>query len=134
MKIDEIKEKLLGGKAPLKTAKVPTPEWASLGLSEVLVGELTGDELDDYDHARQVKTYPTDDEGSFQPDKVDHRGLRAILFSYGVRGEDGASSTWTDAELSILGKQSGAALDRCCDKISELSGMIPGAVEQAEKN
>jgi hypothetical protein len=125
---EEIKAAALGAKdrAPVP---VKTPEWSAFGLPVChLLLPLGGTELDRYDQIKAKKLWPEN------PDNEDWRGLRAAAVGLCQCDENGTLLNYTDAELLILGQKSGAVLDRLYQKIRSTSGMLPGAVEDEEKN
>lgn len=96
-------------------ATVPVPEWGEGAF--VHVRSLTGTERDAYEMA----VYKND------------ANVRATLCRFGICNQEG-ERIFGAADVAPLGKKSAAALDRCYDKIRELSGMNRAAQEAIEKN
>lgn len=93
---------------------VDVPEWGGA----VRIQSLSGVERDAFETA--VTKYETVD-GKTTP-KMDTVNMRAKLVAMGVVDEDG-HKLFTIGEAQALGQKSNAALDRCFQAISKLSGM-----------
>lgn len=105
----------------LPTERVSVPEWSG----EVLVRGLTGAERDKFEASIVVRKGNRTD---FNPDN-----MRAKLVALCVIDEQG-NRLFTDDDVKILGKKSATALDRVFQVAQRLSGLQPGAIEEAEKN
>jgi hypothetical protein len=112
--------------------KVPTPEWAAAGLPVVWLRSLSGTGRDRHDQVAREKKYPFDDHGRRLP--ADWGGLTADLLARMLCTETGELLGFNEAEVMLLGTKNGAALDRCFEVASRISGLGPNAVEQAEGN
>lgn len=110
----------------LKTEEVRVPEWASpeTGADVVLVRELRGRERDEWEASTVVQR------GS--QTVRDSANVRAKLAAWTIVGED-LEPLFTQRDVAALGELSAAALDRVWDVAVRLSGLNPGAAEEAGK-
>lgn len=115
-------------KPDIAPVKVHCPEWEA----DCYVLPMGGDDRDWWDQLTREKRWPIDDRGN--PMEPNWRGLRAALVAHQWCDEHGEREPYTDADVLALGKKNGAAIDRLFSKIQELSGLLPGAVEDEEKN
>lgn len=101
----------------LKTTTVEVPEWGGA----VLVRSLSGDERD----AWEIENARRRDRLGAAADKYSNLdGIRARLAALCLCDESGAR-LFTPAEVTELGRKSGAALDRVFDAARALNGMLP---------
>jgi len=107
------KEQILGAR-DFETVTVPVPEWGG----EVMLRGLTGAARD------QIEQRFTDQQTT---------GLKALVVASSMCDEDG-KLLMSQEDVEALNEKSGAVLDRLFDKAWELSGIAPGAVEDAEGN
>lgn len=110
------KDQILGAD-DRKTEEVPVPEWGG----SVLVRTLSGRERDEFE-ASTVKT-----RGGKQESNYDN--FRARFVALCVVDETGQRLFRTNAEVSMLGNKSVAALQRVFDKAQEMNGMSQKDVE-----
>jgi len=113
-----LREKILGA-SDIRREQVHVPEWDV----EVEVRGLTGAQ-----RARLMKT-SLDSKGAVDFEKMFPELLITSTFEPGT-----GQPVFTEADRDALGGKSGAALDRIAQAAMRLSGLTPGAVEEAEKN
>lgn len=103
------------------TEEVEVPEWGG----SVLVRGLTGRERDEYEASMAVQR------GSkLVPDPAN---LRAKLIARCVVGDDG-NLLFTPSDVDLLGRKSGAAVDRVFEVAARLSGLSDEDMDDLEKN
>ncbi len=105
-------------------AEVWVPQWDSW----VRVRALSAAERDDYEQ-RAIDSQAA--KGKNASTQV--RGLRARLVVMGACLPDG-KPLFSDADVVALNEKNGSAIDLLASKISELSGLSKGAVEDAKGN
>lgn len=109
------------GKGDLAHEDVSVPEWGG----HVRVRELMGSEKDAYEkHVVRMKNGAPE---------MHLEGARALLVSLSIVDESG-QRLFTEDDVEELGRKSARALDRVYEVASRLSGLIPKAAEDAEKN
>lgn len=100
-----------------RVERVPVPEWGGA----VFCRGLTGSERDAYES------------GVYTGKGVNLVNVRARLCALGMCDANG-KTLFNDADIILLAQKNAAPLDRCYDKIRDLSGMTPEDVEELEKN
>lgn len=101
----------------LKQETVKVPEWNG----EVLVKGLMAEERDRFEASM------------IQGGQTTTSNIRAKLAALTIIDENG-NHIFDDKDVVVLGKKSGAALDRVFEAASRLSGIAKGDVEELEKN
>ncbi len=108
-------------KVELPRVEVPVPEWGG----SVWVRGLTGWERDLYESQSMQMV-----DGEPRPNLLNARGRLAVLV---ICGEDG-KRIFADEEAQSLGRKWSVPLDRILDAAKDISGIKPGAVEDAKGN
>jgi hypothetical protein len=100
---------------------VAVPEWGG----EVLVQGLTGAQKDEFEMSLYVRK---GERLVYQPANVRAKLVaRCIITDQGER-------VFGDADIEALSRKSAAALDRCYEACSRLSGLSPKDLGELEKN
>ena len=113
------KEAILGAK-DTKEEDVVVPEWGG----SVRMRTMLGEDRDAWETAMQAQK--TDD-------KVDIRGMKALLISMCARNEEGAL-LFSAQDVSLLNKKNAKAIDRLWDVAARMNGIGDEQLEAARKN
>ena len=113
----------------IRTAKVPTPEWAPPDKPPhecyVIVRSLAGEELDQFENDMIERKRKGVD--------VKLKDMRARLVALSCIDEAG-DPLFHESDVEWLTKKSAAPLNRIYGKAQELSGMTDADLEEMEKN
>jgi len=108
------------GVTDYQVQEVEVPEWGG----KVLMRTLSGKGRDEFESNVTSKT---------QGNKVDVRGLKALLLSLVIVDEAG-EPLFTQKDLDALNNKSSEVITRLFEVASKMNGIGEEAVEQAEKN
>lgn len=105
----------------LVTQVVSVPEWGG----DVIVSTMTGEARDAWEQSLVIS------EGG--KSRTNMENIRARLVVSTVVDENG-NRLFTDKDVSVLGRKSGAALERVCKVAQRLNGLTNDDVEQLKGN